>query len=979
MEIKKLDANRFIVEKTLPGMNTNVVIYTNESMLEKMKKDRTLQQAVNAASLPHPVGNVLLMPDSHEGYGFPIGGVMAFDSNNGIISPGAVGFDINCLHPETRITDEYGAWHRIDELKEEITKIITYDTKMQSTIKTTPFLFLEKDTYKKIIQIKTKYGNRIMVTGDHPILTKRGMILAKNLYKNDLIVTDGFSGVRYVKALKKQILSKDMLIEVFDLFGVNDSGNAKTQILTLLDRLGLCEIDSHNKKLPIIIKLMGLAFGDGTCPNIKKGTKRTVFYGKKEDLLEVKKDVESLGFKCLIQHRKRFHKITTRYKSYEFEYDGYSATISSTGFTAILVALGVPFGNKTVKPYRVPEWILNAEDWQKRLFLAAYFGAELSTPCTHNDHKFIEPAFRFSKIVGLTDNAVRFLLDIKDMLNSFGIETSDPTFAEDYRYITNKGEAISFRLRILSNGNNIQKLFSSIGYVYNREKERRARLVASYLLYLESVRIEKDNIKNKVIKMHSEGIQTKMIVLELATKDTGRSFIEHTIWGRDGRSIAHGCLKFSEFVKNFELGRSGLVYDTITNIEELDYIGKVYDLTVDNENHNFVADSIVVSNCGVKLIKTNLEEDEVRSKIMQLSDALFKNIPSGVGSKMQLGLTQKDLEKIAEEGASYIINKGFGFKEDVERIEENGVMVDSDFSKVSSEAKSRGLHELGTLGAGNHFLEVQKVEKIFDANRAKSYGLHEGQIVIMVHTGSRGFGHQICSDYLRTLAEYHRDNNITLVDKELSYAKVGSKEADNYLGAMKCAVNFAFTNRQIITNSIRKSFEETFGKNADALGMDILYDLSHNIVKLEEHEVDGKRRAVYVHRKGATRAFPKGMDDVPKKYRAVGQPVLIPGSMGTASYVLCGSEGSMKETFGSSCHGAGRVMSRHQAIREIPAEKTFESLRKKNIEIRIRTRKLVSEEAEWTYKDIDEIIKVVKDTDLAIPVSRNVPIAVVKG
>ena len=384
-------------------------------------------------------------------------------------------------------------------------------------------------------------------------------------------------------------------------------------------------------------------------------------------------------------------------------------------------------------------------------------------------------------------------------------------------------------------------------------------------------------------------------------------------------------------------------------------------------------------NCGVRLIKTDLEEEEVRSRITPLSDALFKNIPSGVGSKLQLGLTQRDLENIANEGASCIINKGFGFGDDIQNIEENGGMIGSDFAKVSNEAKSRGLHELGTLGAGNHFLEVQKVERIFDEKRAKSYGLHEGQVVVMVHTGSRGFEHQICSDYLRSLVDYQRSNKITLVDRELSYAYIGSKEADNYLGAMKCAVNFAFTNRQIITNSIRKSFEQTFGKSSESLGMDILYDLSHNIVKLEEHYVEGKRKAVYVHRKGATRAFAKDLDEVPKKYRAVGQPVLIPGSMGTASYVLCGAEGAMKETFGSACHGAGRVMSRHQAIRDISADKTFQSLSKKNIEIRIRTRKLVSEEAEWTYKDIDEIVKVVKDTDLAIPVSRNTPIAVIKG
>ncbi len=384
-------------------------------------------------------------------------------------------------------------------------------------------------------------------------------------------------------------------------------------------------------------------------------------------------------------------------------------------------------------------------------------------------------------------------------------------------------------------------------------------------------------------------------------------------------------------------------------------------------------------NCGVRLIRTNLTEKEVRPKIAQLSDALFRNIPSGVGSRLNIGLSANDLEKITHDGVEYIIEKGFGLPEDVEHTEENGRMIGADFSKVSQMAKSRGLNELGTLGAGNHFLEVQKVSKVLENDVAKAYGLYEGQIVIMVHTGSRGFGHQICSDYLRAFEEYRVRKNITLVDKELCYAKIGDKEADEYLGAMKCAVNFAFTNRQIITSSIRKSFEETFSRSADSMGMELLYDVAHNIVKLEEHEVNGKRTRLYVHRKGATRAFPKGRPDVPGDYRSVGQPVLIPGSMGTASYVLVGKEGSMKETLGSACHGAGRVMSRHQALKEIPASRTFDSLKEKSVEIRIRTRKLVSEEAEWTYKDIDEVVRVVEKAGLAAAVSRNVPVAVIKG
>ncbi|MCL4365074.1 MAG: RtcB family protein [Candidatus Marsarchaeota archaeon] len=384
-------------------------------------------------------------------------------------------------------------------------------------------------------------------------------------------------------------------------------------------------------------------------------------------------------------------------------------------------------------------------------------------------------------------------------------------------------------------------------------------------------------------------------------------------------------------------------------------------------------------NCSVRLIRTELAEKDIRPVITRLADALFRNVPSGVGSRLQLDFTQSDLERIAVEGVPYIISKGFGISEDAERIEENGTMMGADFSKVSKEARSRGLNELGTLGAGNHFLEVQRVERIFDSRTAKAYGLHEGQIVIMVHTGSRGFGHQICSDYLRTLVEYQQRNSLKIPDPELSYAHIGSREANDYLGAMGCAVNFAFVNKQIITHFIMKSFSDVLGKSPDSMGMELLYDLSHNIAKLEEHEIEGRRKRVYVHRKGATRAFAAGCKEIPRAYRDAGQPVLIPGSMGTASYVLCGDDEAMKETYGSACHGAGRVMSRHQALREIPAERTFNSMTRKHIEIRVRSRKLVSEEAEWTYKDVEEVIDVVKNVGIAKPVSRNVPIAVIKG
>lgn len=384
-------------------------------------------------------------------------------------------------------------------------------------------------------------------------------------------------------------------------------------------------------------------------------------------------------------------------------------------------------------------------------------------------------------------------------------------------------------------------------------------------------------------------------------------------------------------------------------------------------------------NCGVRLIKTNMDEREVRPKLSQLMDSLFRNVPSGVGSKISLGFTRGDLEKVALEGVPYIVSKGYGFADDSDRIEEGGFMKGADPSKVSDLAKKRGVQQLGTLGAGNHFLEVQKVEKIFDDKIAGVYNLEKDQIVIMLHSGSRGYGHQVCSDYLRTLSEYQTREKITLPDPELSYARIGSKEADDYLGAMRSAVNFAFVNRQIMTHSIRKSFSEVFGKSADMLGMEIVYDVAHNIAKLEEHNVGGKRMALYVHRKGATRAFGPGNPAVPKIYRDVGQPVLIPGSMGTSSYVLAGRQEAMDESFGSSCHGSGRLMSRHQAIRDIPASKTISDLDKKHVEFRVRSRKLISEEATWAYKNIDDVVASVAGAKISNIVAKMVPIGVAKG
>ncbi|MCS7126422.1 MAG: RtcB family protein [Aigarchaeota archaeon] len=387
-------------------------------------------------------------------------------------------------------------------------------------------------------------------------------------------------------------------------------------------------------------------------------------------------------------------------------------------------------------------------------------------------------------------------------------------------------------------------------------------------------------------------------------------------------------------------------------------------------------------NCGVRLMVTNLDEKEVKPKIIELVNALFTNIPSGLGSRRKdFSITMSDLDRIAVEGARYIVEKfGLGWREDIEHCEEEGAMDGADPKFVSPTAKSRGIGQIGTLGSGNHFLEVQRVEKIYDAKAAEKMGItHEGQVTVLIHTGSRGYGHQICGDYLRVMERASAKYGIRLPDRELACAPANTPEADQYLKAFKCAVNYAFANRQAITHWVRQSFEQVFKKSADSLGMKLIYDVAHNIVKLEEHVVDGKLRKVWVHRKGATRSFPANHPLIPKTYRDIGQPVLIPGSMGTASWVLLGNPKAMELTFGSTAHGAGREMSRAAAKRTTRASDIINDLKERGIYIKADSAETIVEEADEAYKSVDKVVEVSHVVGIGTKVAKLRPIGVVKG
>ncbi|ASJ14003.1 RNA-splicing ligase RtcB [Thermococcus radiotolerans] len=384
-------------------------------------------------------------------------------------------------------------------------------------------------------------------------------------------------------------------------------------------------------------------------------------------------------------------------------------------------------------------------------------------------------------------------------------------------------------------------------------------------------------------------------------------------------------------------------------------------------------------NCGVRLIRTNLTEKEVRPKIKELVDTLFRNVPSGLGSKGRVRLHWTQLDDVLADGAKWAVDNGYGWKEDLEHLEEGGRMEGANPGAVSQKAKQRGAPQLGSLGSGNHFLEVQVVDKIFDEKIAKAYGLFEGQVVVMVHTGSRGLGHQVASDYLRIMEKANRKYGVPWPDRELVSVPFQTEEGQRYFSAMKAAANFAWANRQMITHWVRESFEEVFKRKAEDMEMSIVYDVAHNIAKVEEHEVDGRKVKVVVHRKGATRAFPAGHPDVPRAYRDVGQPVLIPGSMGTASYVLAGAEGSMRETFGSTCHGAGRLMSRHAATRQYRGDRLRSELLQRGIYVRAASLRVVAEEAPGAYKSVDNVVNVVHQAGIANLVARMRPMGVAKG
>jgi len=920
---------------TVEGQNAPVVLYLSDALFELLEED-ALRQAANAATLPGVEKAIYVMPDVHVGYGFPVGGVMATNTETGIISPGSIGYDINCLPQGTKILSSYGYYFPIEEFSKD--KLLCLE---EGKFGETDVLLFFKRREKKLLELKTSLGYRIRVTADHPILTLKGMLEAKYIKEGERVAVYPFEGIPYEKPERFLIL---------------ESTGKESKDRELAKR-GLLPLYSDNEKLPIIIKLVGYLTGDG---NLSKD--KVNFYGSKEDLEDIKKDLEKLGFKaCGVYTRNK--KVKLKGKVYEttenFLYVG------SRSLSKFFELLGVPKGKKTEKTFNVPWWIKKLPLWMKRLYIASLFGAEMNKPFLPNGYNVSALTFSVNKEKHLRENAIGFVKEVAEILKEFGVQTREIEEREE-------NGKLRVRLHISTEEDNLYRFLTRVSYEYSRKRKREANFLAGYIRYKKKVREERAKKKEQVKELKVAGMSNEEIAKALGIN---KRFVERSLYENTEVRIGKDCMKFEEWKKQFTEGE--VIWDEVISIKEIPYEGWVYDFTVKSKSHNFVAENFVVSNCGVRLIATNLKAVDVAPRIKEIMNNMLKNVPAGVGSTSDIKLSKSQMKEVLVKGAGWAVEHGFGFPEDLQHIEGFGALPNADPDKASHEAYDRGSDELGTVGSGNHFVEVQAVEQIYEPEIAEKLDIWEGQVMIMVHSGSRGFGHQVCTDYLRVALKVRDKYKIKLPDPQLACMPFNSPEGQSYFRAMNAAANYAFANRQILGFKAANTVRKTLGISWEEFGYRLIYDHAHNIGKVEKHEVDGRKVEVIVHRKGATRAFPPYNPEVPPAYREVGQPVIIPGDMGRASFLLVGQPNSMKMSFGTACHGAGRVMSRRQAkkyVKEVGLEKVIG-----NLVVVARGKGTIMEEIPQAYKDVTEVVRVIDELGIAKAVARLKPLGTLKG
>ncbi|MGH7224621.1 MAG: RtcB family protein, partial [Gemmataceae bacterium] len=571
--------------------------------------------------------------------------------------------------------------------------------------------------------------------------------------------------------------------------------------------------------------------------------------------------------------------------------------IGGSGFAVLLACLGVPVGNKACQDYDAPAWLDAAPLWHKRLFLAALFGAELTTPATITGHGtvFTSPTLSMSKRVARVASGRRFLQQLSEWLQQFGVDTQ-ALHARTEQMNKDGERSVRLRLILSPKAESLRNLWARVGFEYNRKRSALAGLAVQYLKHKERHLTERANAAKSIRALVAAGTARQDIFAAVG-QSVNERFVERVLYGQSDPfvpRVAVGFSTFAEFCADHRAGakHSGMVWERIAAIEPVDdYDGFVYDFTVDHPGHNFIANGFVVSNCGVRLMRTNLFYREVKPHLRTLVDELFRNVPSGVGRSGRYKFDKKELHKLLYDGSQYLQGRGLATTGDVEHTEARGRLDGAEPDNVSDRALERGTGQCGTLGSGNHFLEVQLVDHVFDEEAAQVMGLEKDMICVMIHSGSRGLGYQVCDDALAMLRNAPKKYGIELPDRQLACAPIDSPEGQHYIGAMRAAANFAWCNRQLLMQQAREVFASVFGRSWQELQMNLVYDVCHNIAKFEEHTVNGKRKKVWVHRKGATRAFPPQHPEIPAIYRKIGQPVIIPGDMGRASWVLVGQPG----------------------------------------------------------------------------------------
>ncbi|MBN2387362.1 MAG: RtcB family protein [Anaerolineales bacterium] len=958
-------------------MRVPVRIFATRDLLEQVLHDRSLEQAINTATLPGLVGAVVVMPDMHQGYGFPIGGVAATEFPQGVISPGGVGYDINCLTGETRILHSHGYTRRIDEMVSLSTAedLACLDIGGLHTGNTRPVRWLKQDPHTPLLRVTTCGGLIVSATADHPFWTQDGMVPLGRLRPNDQVAVALFQGVDYETPSTKVILSELDYRAYLARIEHPTRGKVIQQILAQVHERHLLPLQYDSPGIPTLCKIAGRIFGGGSLRIDRPDTGRIAFQGNLTDLEDIRRDIIKLGFRPgLIMERRRKHILRTTCGEHPFEQTDHRLTVNSTALAALLACLGAPTGNRATRDYPLPTWYQHAPRWQKRLFLAAFLGAQTSGAQIVSEHgtDFSAPTISIVKHPRLDHSGREFLRQVADWLGEFGVQTH-PISSPSEQVDSDGKKFIRLKLVLHADPENLARLWSRIGFEYNRS---RRTLAAAALLYLEHKRqhlqtcqMAVPGIASGESATHPNNCETKTGIVQTSQHEGGRT----TSPAREGLPT------FNEFRRDLPIGDSAYVWDRIASIEEISACQPVYDFSVDHQDHNFIAGGFVVSNCGVRLLASGLELEAARPHLDVLATRLNQVCPSGVGTGGVVQVSVPELDRVLRDGSRWAGKNGYASAQDLARTEEGGCLEGADPTKVSERAKKRGRDQIGSLGAGNHFIEVDVVEEIFDPVTAAVFGLREGCLVLQIHCGSRGLGHQVCTDYVQEFQGAVRRYGISLPDRELVCAPMDSPEGQAYLGAMRAAANFAFVNRQVLAHAARGAFEDIFAGKAGGWQLTQVYDIAHNIGKLEIHEVDGKQIKVCVHRKGATRAFGPGAPGLPPEYTQTGQPVLVPGSMGTSSWVLAGTEESMRRAWGSTCHGAGRVMSRAQAKHEIRGDSLRRELERLGIHVRAGSLPGLAEEAPAAYKDVEAVVETVTAAGLTRKVARLRPLAVIKG